>query len=540
MDNCLHTFDRSVGADELPRLFTCPFCYEPHPLVREAAASLGRYLSGRGDWTDELNGGKMFGVLIVEDSAGTVGFLAAFSGLLAGDNHHDYFVPPVYDLLRPDGYFKQEEACISDMNRRINALEASTVRVKAREAYEKARREAAAALERARTEAAERKARRQVRRQAATEAEKAGMIRESQFDKAELRRLRQRLDARVENARQEVETFEAVLRSWRAERHRRSAALQQRLFDSYQLLSARGQTCSLYEVFRREGRIPPGGAGECAAPKLLQYAYLHQLRPVAMGEFWWGRSPQGEVRHHGHFYPSCKSKCEPILRFMLDGLAVEPNPLVCPSRTGQSLTVVYEDEWLLAVGKPAGLLSVDGTMGLPSVESELREMSGGKMLWRVVHRLDQDTSGLLLVAKDAEALRRMQAMFAGREVMKEYEALLDGQPRQDAGYIDLPLAPDWDDRPRQMVDREHGKPAQTGFRVLTRGSGWARVRFEPLSGRTHQIRLHAAHSDGLGAPIRGDRLYGYPADRLYLHAARLVFRHPMTGRQVDLRLSVPF
>ena len=205
---------------------------------------------------------------------------------------------------------------------------------------------------------------------------------------------------------------------------------------------------------------------------------------------------------------------------------------------------VYADEvhleFLGFVGKPAGLLSVDGTMGLPSVESELRTMSGGKAAWRVVHRLDQDTSGLLLVAKDVATLRRMQAMFAGREVTKEYEALLDGLPSRDAGSIDLPLAPDWNDRPRQMVDSEQGKPAQTGFRVLTRGSGWARVRFEPFTGRTHQIRLHAAHTGGLGAPIRGDRLYGHPADRLYLHAARLTFRHPVTGRMVDLHLPVPF
>lgn len=540
MDNCLHTFGRPVGTDELPRLFTCPFCYEPHPLVREAAVSVGRYLSGWEEWADELDAGKMFGVLIVKDAKGIVGYLAAFSGLLAGNNRHDYFVPPVYDLLRPDGYFKQEEACISELNRRICDLEASAGCIRAREVYERERGDAAATMEKAHAEAAERKARRQVRRLTATEVEKADLIRESQFDKAELRRLKQRLAARVETARQEAETFDAVLHAWRAERHRRSAALQQRLFSSYRLLSARGQACSLYEVFRREGRIPPGGAGECAAPKLLQYAYLHQLSPVAMGEFWWGRSPQGEVRHHGHFYPSCKSKCEPILRFMLDGLAVEPNPLLCPVWPRQPLAVVYEDEWLMAVGKPAGLLSVDGTMGLPSVESELRTMSGGKAAWRVVHRLDQDTSGLLLVAKDVATLRRMQAMFAGREVTKEYEALLDGLPSRDAGSIDLPLAPDWNDRPRQMVDSEQGKPAQTGFRVLTRGSGWARVRFEPFTGRTHQIRLHAAHTGGLGAPIRGDRLYGHPADRLYLHAARLTFRHPVTGRMVDLHLPVPF
>lgn len=540
MSACFHAFGRDVAPAEWPVRFNCPFCYEPHPLCREAARAVGDYLRGRTDWADELARGKMFGVLVVRTAADHVGFLAAFSGLLAGTNLHDFFVPPVYDLLRPDGYFRREEQAIDALNRRIASGEASPALLSLREDLATACGEAEAQLAAARAQWQDGRRRRQARRAGAGTDELRRLEREAQYAKAELHRLRQRLRQRVDTAAARLAEAEAPLQALCAERRRRSAALQERLFASYRLLNARGEERTMAEVFRCVGRVPPGGSGECAAPKLLQYAYRHGLQPLAMAEFWWGASPQGEVRHHGRFYPSCKSKCEPILGFMLEGLDVMPNPLEAARRWTEPLRVVYEDEWLVAVDKPAGLLSVDGTSGQPSVLSLLREARPGAPVFFAVHRLDQDTSGLLLVAKEAGAYRRLQAQFASRQVSKQYVALVDGSVAADAGRIALPLRPDEADRPRQLVDPVRGKPALTDYRVAARGDGWARVCFQPLTGRTHQLRVHAAHAQGLNAPIRGDRLYGHPADRLYLHAEALSFDHPVTGRRVELRSPAPF
>ncbi len=540
MCDAFHRFGRSVRDTELPLRFNCPFCYEPHPLCLEAARAVTDYLAARPDWTDELARGKMFGVLVVRDTGGQVGFLAAFSGLVGGDNRHAFFVPPVYDLLRPDGYFRREEQAITCLNRRLERLAASDECARLEAEAATARAEAGRQMAAAREADRAARALRHDRRARATADELLLLEREGQHAKAELRRLKRQLALRVETAEGRLEAFRAPLRALAEERRRRSAALQERLFDSYVLNNARGERRSLAEVFRRIGRVPPGGAGECAAPKLLHYAYAHGLRPVAMAEFWQGASPEGEVRHHGHFYPACKSKCEPILGFMLEGLDVEPNPLLDCGVPAACPDVVYEDPWLVAVNKPAGLLSVEGRHGQPSVVALLGRARRGQCAILPVHRLDQDTSGLLLLAKDAATQAGLQAQFAARTVGKRYVALVDGTVAADAGRISLPLCPDEADRPRQRVDRRRGKPAVTDYRVEARGEGWTRVAFHPLTGRTHQLRLHAAHAEGLATPIRGDRLYGRGADRLYLHAEWLAFDHPATGRRVELHLPAPF
>lgn len=542
--NRIHTFHTSVASIALPSKFTYPFCYTPHPLCVLAAGEVRHYLSGQTEWQAELAQGKMFGVLVVQTAEGVPGYLAAYSGNLAGRNDHPYFVPPVYDLLNPEGFFRQEEARISRLNQHIEELEATPGYLALKEQREAMRHQAAQQLEEARQQLKAAKTARDLRRQASpppSEGETAAMVRESQHQKAEYKRLERHLKAKENDLATALLPYETALKRLKEERRTRSAALQSRLFGAFRLLNARGEVQDLNGIFQHTPhRVPPAGAGECAAPKLLQYAYLNHLRPVAMAEFWVGASPQGEVRHDGHYYPACKGKCGPILAHMLQGLEVESNPLQPAVHTQAEPQVVYEDPWLLVLDKPAGMLSVPGKEAPYSAWQWVRDhypQADGPML---VHRLDMDTSGLLLAAKNKEVHQQLQAQFRHRHIQKTYLAVLQGIVAQDEGRIDLPLLPDPLDRPRQRVDREHGKPATTLYEVLQREEGRTRILFHPLTGRTHQLRVHAAHPDGLHCPILGDRLYGTPSDRLYLHALRLEFIHPVTGEALCLECKAEF
>ena len=457
----IHSFPIATNNLPLPQLFTYPFHYTPHPLCVKAAEEVQQYLQTRTDWHEELQQGKMFGVLVVKTPTGEIGFLAAFSGNLAGSNHHDYFVPPVYDLLNPDGYFKEEEARISAINVMLN---------------------------------------------------------------------------HTNNNNQEI--IEAL----KEERKQRSIALQQWIFEQFRLRNARGEEQDIYSIFTQTAhRNPPAGTGECAAPKLLQYAYLNNLQPLAMAEFWWGDSPKGEIRRHGHYYPACRHKCEPILNFMLQGLQVEPNPLLTSNTDATQLETVYEDDYLLVVNKPAGMLSVPGKTGQASVLTLLQERYPDATGPILVHRLDMATSGLLLAAKDKDTHALLQKQFEGRTVKKRYIALLEGIPQAEPkGFIRLPLRPDFDNRPLQMVCYEYGKPAVTRYEIMDDNAERTRIAFYPETGRTHQLRVHAAHPDGLNCPIVGDPLYGQPANRLHLHAERLEFRHPITDKRMQIIKEAPF
>ena len=432
-----------------PERFTYPFCYEPHPLCVLAAQEVQQELQRM-----SLTEGKMFGVLGVASPAGgrlegaSLGFLAAYSGLLEGRNDWPYFVPPVFDAQQPDGHFKQEERLISAM----------------------------------------------------------------QDD------------------------------SQREERRQLSQQLQLWLFRQYRFLNARGEVKDLVHVWqdyhcsariRRKYPLPPGGTGDCCAPKLLQYAYLNGLKPVCMAEFWWGPSPKTEIRQHGQFYPACRGKCKPVLTWMLQGLDVDPNP---EEQTGQPLLdieTVYEDDWLIVVNKPSGLLSVPGRVGPYSVATILHQHYPDSLL---AHRLDMGTSGLMVAAKSRTVYASLQQQFTSHTIRKSYVALLDAMPAQERGTISLPLLCDPINRPRQVVDYERGKEAVTDYEVI----GDRRVRLWPHTGRTHQLRMHCAHPDGLGCPIRGDELYGRPAERLFLHAERLELTHPVTGERMAFELPAPF
>ncbi|MBQ3910378.1 MAG: RluA family pseudouridine synthase, partial [Muribaculaceae bacterium] len=277
------------------------------------------------------------------------------------------------------------------------------------------------------------------------------------------------------------------------------------------------------------------------APKLLNHAFNHGLHPLCMAEFWVGQSPLGEVRHHGHFYPACRGKCLPLLQFMLQGLDVEKNTLELPPQV-DDVNVVYEDEWILIADKPAGMLTVPGkTHEATSVLDIVKRLLPGATGPLIVHRLDQSTSGLVMVAKTKEVHKSLQSQFADRRIGKIYIALLNAVPACDHGVIDLPLCPNPYDRPRQMVSIEHGKRAVTEFKVLEVRGNRALVEFKPLTGRTHQLRVHASHPQGLNCPIVGDMLYGTASDRLYLHALSLSFTHPITGKHITVTSTLhPF
>ncbi|MBQ2912554.1 MAG: RNA pseudouridine synthase [Bacteroidales bacterium] len=576
--------------DSLPVRFNNPFSYIPCGLCREAAGQVVEYLQGRTDWDAELQGGKMFGVLVVETQEGELGYLAAFSGNLQGRNNWEFFVPPVYDLLLPDEFFKVGEREISALNCRIAAEESSRELValkgeiasvqgrfeeeiaRLKEIYAAGKRE----RERLRGELEDERAVGEVTggdsaagvmaapgdaagKSAAGDAAVgkgellARMVRESQFQKAEIKRAEKRMREALEPLRGRLAGILNDIEGMKELRKVKSAALQEEIFRHFVFFNARGEKRDLLEIFKDyysgEAVLPPGGAGECAAPKLLQYAYLHGMRPVAMGEFWYGDSPKGEIRHHGEFYPSCKGKCAPILGFMLQGLDVDVAGVHSSYGQAGSLEILYSDEHILAVNKPAGVLSQNSLSQWIDVFKLLsfsENLSGEKLY--VVHRLDMHTSGVLLLARSEGVYKELQRQFAAREVEKVYYAVLEGEVSPEGcgsavdwekGIISLPLLPDYNNRPAQIVDLEQGKEAVTRFRILKIENGRTYVEFRPVTGRTHQLRVHSAHKFGLNAPIVGDLLYGTPAERLMLHAYSVKFLHPVLGTPVEIVSPVP-
>ena len=603
----IHFFKQPISHLALPDKFTYPFHYTPHPLCVLAAEEVKEYIASREEWQEELAFGKMFGVLIVQkenkqetakkEAVNEIGYLAAFSGNLAGKNLHPYFVPPVYDLLQPEGFFKIEEEQISSINIRIRELENNRSYLDLKEKWKTETEQAKAILNQAKAALKAAKEAREIRRQsssALSEEEQASLIRESQYQKAEYKRLEKKWKKRLEELETETRHFETEIEQLKTERKERSAALQRKLFEQFRMLNARGEVKDLYTIFEQTvQKVPPAGAGECALPKLLQYAYLHQLKPLAMAEFWWGDSPKNEIRHHGYYYPSCKGKCEPILQHMLQGLEVDENPLLNPVHEEEELEIVFEDEWLLVVNKPAGMLSVPGKAeDRDSVYHRLKKKYPEATGPMIVHRLDMATSGLLLVAKTKEVHQDLQAQFANRSIKKRYVAVLDGaiiktenetkpiaekailiaketvstkktakaERTGNTGRIELPLCLNPLDRPRQMVSSEHGKEAITEYQIISESENtfnesnridesersinesrkYTRIIFYPLTGRTHQLRVHAAHPEGLGCPILGDELYGKKADRLYLHAEYIEFRHPIYGDILCIQKEADF
>lgn len=516
----LHPLPPKSAEIPSPKRFTYPFCYQPHPLCVMAAQEVCEYLQTQPQWAAELKAGKMFGVLVVKPphSGGRLerGVLAAFSGTLDGKTRHSYFVPPVFDLMEPGCYFQQEQEQISAINVQISFLQTQIKESPLRQQMQNELEAFRLMMQAAKEERHRLRAELSAEELAAREPE---MIKQSQYQKAQYKRLQQEWTQRIEADEASSRELRQQMTQLQQERHDRSIALQQWLFQQFSFLNAKGESRNLLELFH--DALPPSGAGECCAPRLLQAAYKEGLKPLCMAEFWVGDSPCDELRQEGHFYPACNSRCKPILAHMLQGLLVEDNPLL--SQQPQTLEVIYTDPQMAIVVKPHGMLSVPGKEGMPSVQSVVREMFPQAMGPMIVHRLDMDTCGLMVIALTDDMYHQLQEDFRRHKVQKNYRALLEREmPVGQQGEIRLPLRPDIMDRPRQMVDYQHGRSAITYYKVIDNIEGHALVELRPQTGRTHQLRVHCAHPNGLDNPIVGDRLYGKPSHHLCLQAYLLI------------------
>lgn len=510
-----------------PERFTDPFRYVPHPLVKEAAGLIIQEIENDPELNEAFMEGKMLGVLVVSDNDGRIGYLAGFSGNVGGRSHIDGFVPPIFDLLNPSGHFKAREGEITAINSEIDELQASAHHkslIDRLSCFEESRDEEISFMK-ARMDLS-RKQREEVRRHTDDPALLSELVRESQFEKAQLKRLKTGWEVKICDIRKELSEIQNRIKELKSRRASMSDELQRWIFSQYIVHNNDGEEKSIGEIFSDLGLIPPGGTGECAAPKLLEHAYRNGLKPLAMGEFWYGESPSTAVRTHGHFYPSCTSKCGPLLGFMTKGLEIEKG-----TQAAAEPIIVHEDSLLIAINKPSGMPSVPGLDGRISAYEFLNRTQADL---HVIHRLDMDTSGILLFAKTAEAAVYLQRQFEEHSVQKTYHARLSASAygeelkAGDKGEISLPLSPDYDERPRQKVDHVQGKTALTTYEVLSVSEdGTAEIIFHPHTGRTHQLRVHAAHTLGLGRPIVGDMLYGgSPASHLHLYAQSITFRHP--------------
>lgn len=530
-----------IDLSALPHRFNDPIRYVPHPLVAHVAEIVMSDIRQDTALSAAMAEGKMLGVLLVKDSGGRTGYLKGFSGNIGGESTIPGFVPPIYDLTRPGGHFKTKEAEISAINHKIEEIESGRLAPAIHE-LEEARAQYEEEASRCKEEMAAAKLRRDDIRKAWDAdgreyyPDKGDLEKESQFLKAEMARMKRRWKFRLGELEDACTAIREEILTLRHERARMSDELQKWIFSQYIVHNAEGRWASISSIFASAGLVPPGGTGECAAPKLLEYAFRNALQPLAMGEFWYGESPETAVRTQGHFYPSCTSKCGPLLGFMMKGMDIISDGTDYVS--GQVATV-FEDDHILAVSKPSGMPSVPGLDGRKSLLETLQERHPGI---EAVHRLDMDTSGIILFAKNPQAAFYLRRQFEMHNIRKTYIARLtpslEGASLRagNNGSITLPLAADYDERPRQKVDRTQGKPAHSDYMVESvEKDGSINIKLYPKTGRTHQLRVHCAHLNGLGHPIVGDMLYGgAQSTRLHLHALCIVFIHPATGEEFIL------
>ncbi|WP_410880014.1 pseudouridine synthase [Myroides sp. DW712] len=556
-DVAFRRFQADIQGITTPEKFTFPFYYEPHPLSIIACGELQCELEKNDVFLPLFDSshplglpvGKMFGVLIVENQMGELGYLRGFSGKLGSYTHLEGFVPPVFDLWNKDSFFIKEEAVLNDINAQIEKLQQDDLYQTTQERLQQqltgehqAITDKKKALKQLKNE---RKLLRETQEKQLTSLEfdacNEDLIKQSLRDKHELRVLTAYWQEQIAATQQIIRDFEETITSLKEERKQKSNALQRQLFQHYRFLNYKGEEQDLLDIFEATAlQQPPAAAGDCAAPKLLQYAYLKGYKPLAMAEFWWGASPKSEIRKHKHFYPACRGKCEPILGHMLGGLTIDDNPLLLNPELQRPLEIIYEDEDFAVVNKPEEFLSVPGIYIQDSVYERMKIRYPKATGPIIVHRLDMATSGILVIAKNKEAHKALQSQFIKKTVTKRYIALLDGLVEGEEGVIDLPLRVDLEDRPRQMVCFEYGKPAKTKWKVIERKDGKTKVYFYPITGRTHQLRMHASHPLGLNTPILGDDLYGTKSNRLYLHAEQIEFKHPTTYETVRFQVKEQF
>ena len=539
-------FKTNISGISLPQKFTFPFYYEPHELSVITSIELQNYLENQIDFEHNfgLNPtqkglviGKMFGVLVCQNEIGEIGHLWAFSGKLADSNHHEKFVPTVYDMLDAKGFYKIGEENLNQITSEIESLKESENYKKVFKNLEKTKTEAFNDIQNQKNNI-------KVQKKLRDEIRKSDSYNEEELKEASkqegilLKKMTQFWNYKIEAAQKEFDSINSKIEALKLDRKQKSAALQQRLFAEYAFLNQYGKLKSIGKIFEEN---PPAGAGECAAPKLLHYAFANKLKPIAMAEFWWGKSPNSEIRKHKQFYPACKSKCEPILmQHMLEGLDMEENPFENNPAEGKDISIVYDDAYLVLINKPAEFLSVPGKQIKDCVYQRVKDLYPKATGPLIVHRLDMSTSGIMILAKNEEVYKELQSQFIKRTIKKRYVALLDGIIEENEGFIDFPLRVDLEDRPRQLVCYDHGKTAKTKWQKIEVIDNKTKVYFYPITGRTHQLRVHASHELGLKTPILGDDLYGKKANRLHLHAEQLTFVHPISKEEMTFTVEANF
>ncbi|MEP0755693.1 pseudouridine synthase [Trichocoleus sp. Lan] len=531
------------------------------PEAEAIARELMQHLANNDCYSDE---GKMYGILLVELPHGEQQVLKAFSGLLNGNSTIEGWVPPIPG---------RDEVALEEAHTlaQLEAIKQELITLKQLpewQQYETLSRQFEQQLQEMSDRHRDCKQQRHRKRQLICETLTGKVLtialeeldEESRQHGIERRMLKRQQNEVLQPLKELIEATQARMRELKQQRKELSRELQTQMHAAYRLTNFAGESLSLQELM--PGGSMPTGTGDCCAPKLLHYAATHGLKPLAMAEFWWGSSSADGDKIQGEFYGACAERCQPLMGFLLSGWEPSPpfpSPLPPLKKEGMEegvrspspirggvwgeVPIVYEDEWLIAMNKPAGFLSVPGRYHhtFDSVLSRLRHLLPDGMAIASVHRLDRETSGILLLARDRQTHRQLSWQFQQRQVYKVYEALLSGSVTIEQGAIALPLWGDPENRPYQKVD-ERGKPSLTRFQVIAREGDWTRIEFMPLTGRTHQIRVHAADPRGLGVTILGDRLYGCRAtvSRLHLHARELRFVHPQSGETLHLQVKTPF
>ena len=550
-------FKTTTSGIALPEKFTFPFYYEPHLLAKIATLEVQEYLEHQTDFehnfglknsSNALAVGKMFGVLVVKNEHNKIGYLTAFSGKLADKSLPEIFVPPVFNMRTAGSFYIKGELEIDGINTQLGILKKDKKYLSLKKLVKKISKEIEDDLafqrKRMKLSRTDRKAQKKkaIAILSAVEFQQftKKLTQESYNNQFFLKELQAYYQSKFELISKDFLSFEAKITALKQARKEKSNYLQQTLFSKYAFLNQQKELKNLLAIFDNPAIKPPAGSGECAAPKLLQYAFANNLTPIAMAEFWWGISPNSAVRKHKNYYPACQGRCKPILSHMLKGVEMDPNVLLDTLSEKQELKIIYEDAVLIVVDKPAEFLSVPGKEIKDAVYTRIKEKYPTATGPLIVHRLDMSTSGILVLTKTKEANKILQSQFINRTIKKRYVALLDGILPEDSGKIQLPLRVDLDDRPKQLVDFTHGKAAETRWEVLRRENGKTRVHFYPISGRTHQLRVHAAHKNGLNTPIVGDDLYGKKENRLHLHAEFIEFLHPTTNKKISFTIPPEF
>lgn len=535
------SFSSDISNIELPKKFDYPYNYSPHTLAQIATKELQEYLVNQTDFShnfgikkpeDAKALGKMFGVLVIEQQDGSLGYVAAFSGKLAESTQHKYFVPPVFDVLDTNEFYIKTEEQLNELTHKIVSLENASDFIEIKKVYQETQQLHDNLLTK---EQSKIKQRRKLRKELAKQNNQLNINEEFYLREYEVY-----LNDKIAPLKKVYDTKQQQIEELKQKRANISAWAQQEIFKKYAFLNYRGETKNLLDIFTDSTQNIPAGAGDCCAPKLLQYAYKHQLKPICMAEFWWGKPLQTSIRKHQNYYPACTGKCKPILTHMLQGVTVEENPLVAQLKEEKEITIIHEDADLLVINKPHELLSVAGKEIKDSVFSRIQKLYPKATGPLVVHRLDMSTSGILLIAKNEDTYKALQAQFINKTIQKRYVALLEGVLKDKKGIIELPLRVDLNDRPKQLVCYKHGKKALTQWETIETLDNKTKVYFYPVTGRTHQLRVHAAHHLGLNIAIVGDDLYGKKADRLYLHAEKITFVHPTSKERLSFTAPAPF